>query len=394
MDGAGWATLPVVQQSPAGLAANLAARRPYPLDVLLVHGVNPVHEWPGEKAVEEALDAVGLVAVMGTVADETARVADLILPETSFLEAWQILPPVGGIPLDYAGLQQPVLDPLYQSRAFEDFWFDLARLIGGPAAAAVPAGRYAEWLPGAAAGLFRSGHGTIAGGPFHARIAGFMEERGWKAPGPQTAEAFWEEFRRAGSWVAVPRGAHSPTELLGDRGARFDFWPARLRADAAALGGTPVPDDAAYRGAGEAPAAGAADPALYPLRLLLFDTNTLWAGRTAATPVLLEMSGFREDIGWESWVEIHPETARRHRIEPGDRVRLESPAGSLRARARIAPVVPPDAVAMPRGLGHRHFGRFATGVGVNPLALVSPVLDRWTGGAILETRVRLARAQA
>ncbi|MEK7329425.1 MAG: molybdopterin-dependent oxidoreductase, partial [Candidatus Eisenbacteria bacterium] len=116
VDGAGWATLPVVQQSPAGLAANLAARRPYPLDVLLVHGVNPVHEWPGEKAVEEALGAVGLVAVMGTVADETARVADLILPETSFLEAWQILPPAGGIPLDYAGLQQPVLEPLYQSR--------------------------------------------------------------------------------------------------------------------------------------------------------------------------------------------------------------------------------------------------------------------------------------
>lgn len=394
VDGVGWATLPVVQQSPAGLAANLAAKRPYPLDVLLVHGVNPVHECPGGKTIEDALGSVGLVAVVGTVADETARVADLVLPETSSLEAWQIMPPTVGIPFDYAGLQQPVLPPLYESRAFEDIWFDLARRIGGPAAAAAPAGRFADWLPGAAAGLFRAGRGTIAGGPFHARIAGFMEERGWKAPGPGSAEAFWEEFQRAGSWVSAPRGEHSPAEILGDRRERFDFWPARLRAEAGRLTGAPVPDDAPYLGTGEAPAAGAADPALYPLRLLLFDTNSLWAGRAAMTPVLLEMSGFREDVGWDSWVEIHPETARRHRVEEGDRVRLESAAGSLFVRARIAPVVPPDAVAMPRGLGHHHFGRFANGVGVNPLALVSPVLDRWTGSAILGARVRVTRAQA
>jgi anaerobic selenocysteine-containing dehydrogenase len=392
IDSAGQATLPVVRQSPARLTANLAARRPYPLDVLLVHGVNPVHEWPGQRAVEEALAAVGLLAVVGAVADETARVADLILPEASFLESWQILPPVTGIPFDYVGLQQPVLGPLYQSRAFEDVWFDLARRIGGPTAAAVPTGSYADWLPSAAAGLERSGRGSISGGPLHARIAGFMEERGWKAPGPQTPATFWEEFRRSGSWVAASRGEHSPAELFGDREARFEFWPQRLLADAQKLEGAPVGDDAVYKGAPQA--ANAAGPSEHPLHLLLFDTNTLWAGRTVLTPVLLEMSGFREDIGWDSWVEIHPETARRNRIQAGDRVRVESATGSVVARARVAPVVPPDAVAMPRGLGHRHFGRFATGVGVNPLSLLPPILDRWTGAAILQTRVRLTRMQA
>ncbi len=392
IDGAGVATLPLVRHSAAGLAANLAARRPYPLEVLLVHGVNPVHEWPGQNLVEEALAAVGLVAVVGTVADETARVADLILPEASFLESWQILPPVTGIPFDCVGLQQPVLEPLYQSRAFEDLWFDLARRIGGPAAAAVPAGSYAAWLPSAAAGLERSGRGSISGGPLHARIAGFMEERGWKAPGPQTPQTFWDEFTRSGSWVASSRGEHSPSELFGDREARFEFWPQRLLADAQQLEGAPVGDDAVYKGTRQA--AGAAAPNERPLELLLFDTNTLWAGRTVLTPVILEMSGFREDIGWDSWVEIHPETARRLRIQAGDRVRVESATGSVLARARIAPVVPPGAVAMPRGLGHRHFGRFADGVGVNPLSLIPSVRDRWTGTAVLRTRVRLARMQA
>jgi anaerobic selenocysteine-containing dehydrogenase len=391
VDGAGRATLPVVGHSAAGLAANLIAKRPYPLDVLLVHGVNPVHEWADGKSVEEALAAVGLLAVVGTVADDTARIADLILPESSALESWQMLPPATAIPFDYVGLQQPVLQPLYRSRAFEDMWFELARRIGGPAAAAVPAGRYADWLPSVAAGLLRSGRGTIAGGSFDARIAGFMEERGWNAPGPQTAPGFWDEFRRSGSWVATARGERSPAELLGDRAARFDLWPSGLLADARELGGAPLADIALYPGAPEA--ASAAESSDHPLQLLLFDTNTLWAGRTALTPVLLEMSGFREDIGWDSWVEIHPETATRHRIHAGERVRVESAAGSLVARARIAPVVPTDAVAMPRGLGHRHFGRFANGVGVNPMSLVSSTVDRWTGAAILETRVRLTRMQ-
>jgi anaerobic selenocysteine-containing dehydrogenase len=218
-----------------------------------------------------------------------------------------------------------------------------------------------------------------------------MEERGWLAPGPQTVDAFWEEFRRSGAWVAASRGERSPAELLGDTGTRFDLWPERLRVDAASLEGASVPVDAPYGDGGELRRA-TADPVKYPLRLLLFDTNTLWAGRTALTPLMLELSGLREDIGWDSWVEIHPETARRLRVEPGDRVRLDSPAGSLLVRARIAPVVPPDAVAMPRGLGHQHFGSFANGVGVNPLTLVSPAVGRWTGESIIEARVQLSRA--
>jgi anaerobic selenocysteine-containing dehydrogenase len=394
VDGAGTATLPVVSQSPGRLAANLAAKTPYPLDVLVVHGVNPVFEWPDRKASEAALDNVGLLAVVGTVEDETAHRADIVLPEASFLESWQLLPQAIGIPADYVGLQQPAVDPVYQSRAFEDMWFDLARKVGGPAAAAVPEGDYASWLPSAVAGLFAAGRGTISGGPFHARIAGFMEDRGWKPSGPGTAQAFWDELRRSGSWIDVPRPEHLPTELLEGSARRFDFWPPRLYRDIELRSGVQPAPDAPYRSAeGQAPA-DAGKAADFPLRLLLFDTNALWRGRTALTPLLLEMSGFREDIGWDSWVEIHPETARRNRIESGDRVRLDSPYGSIRVRAHVAPIVPPDAVAVPRGLGHTHYGRFATGVGANPLALLPSAVDPWTGSPVAGARVRLSRGRA
>jgi menaquinone reductase, molybdopterin-binding-like subunit len=139
------------------------------------------------------------------------------------------------------------------------------------------------------------------------------------------------------------------------------------------------------------PTGAAADA--FPLHLMLFDTNTLWAGRTALTPLMLEMTGHRQDLAWDSWVEIHPETAARLRIGEGDRVRLESPVGALVARAHLAPVVPLDVVAMPRGLGHSDYGRFASGVGANPVSLVPARPDSWTGVTVLAARVRIAPAR-
>jgi menaquinone reductase, molybdopterin-binding-like subunit len=390
VDGAGWATLATVQNSPARLSANLADRKPYPLGVLLVHGVNPIHEWPG--APEKALANVGLIVATARVPDETAHAADLILPEASFLETWDIVPSPHMLALDYAALQQPAVAPLYESRAFEDMWFELARRIGGSVAAAVPLSTYAAWLPEAAEGLFRASRGTIAGSPSEERIATFMEVRGWKAGGPATPGAFWEAFQRSGSWADVPSAERSPTGVLGRGVDHFSFWPAAFYRDAGVLEGAPVGQEAIYEGtygtANKSRSGNTADHS-YPLRLLLFDTNTLWSGRTALTPVMLEMTGHREDIAWSSWVEIHPETARRGGITQGARVRLESPAGSLVTRARIVSVVPPDVVAMPRGLGHRHFGRFASGVGANPMELVAAGSDPRTGVMDSDTRVRL-----
>jgi anaerobic selenocysteine-containing dehydrogenase len=397
LDGAGTATLSVVEQSPRRMFANLAGASPSPLQVLLVHGVNPFHEWAGCSALEQALANTGLIVAMVRVPDETAAQADLILPEAGHLESWGLLPSPHGLPLDYAGLQQPAVEPLYESRSFEDAWFALARRLGGPAAAAAPGGTYAEWLPEAATGLFAVNRGTLAGGDVQERIAGFMETRGWKVPGPATPAAFWEALRRSGAWVDLPRQEHSPAEVLGPGVERFSFWPARLLRDAGRLAGAPVASEAIYAGGGGSVTTGPeAVPSAeaYPLRLLLFDTNTIWRGRTALTPLMLEMSGHREDIAWDSWLDIHPDTARRHRIVEGDRVRLESPAGSLLARARLTSTVPPDAVAMPQGLGHRHFGRFADGVGANPAPLVPVCLDPWTGVNVHAIRVRLAPAPA
>jgi anaerobic selenocysteine-containing dehydrogenase len=395
IDGAGTATLAAVRQCPANLVASLERGTPYPLEVLLVHGVNPVHEWPDGKSVMRALDRVPLIVAMAGVPDETAALADIILPEASFLESWNLLPASHALPMEHVGLQQPAVQPLYESRAFEDVWFALARLVGGPTAAAVPPGTYGEWLPQAADGLYRAGRGTISTGAPGERIASFMETRGWKVEGPASSAAFWTALRDSGGWVDSPEVGRAPGEVLGSGVGRFSFWPESFFKDAQKLAGRPAADGGLYAvpGDGGAPAGDPATSAL-SFELLLFDTNTVWSGRTALTPLLLELTGAREDIAWDSWVEIHPETAGHLGVRTGDRVQLESATGSLVTRARLASVVPRNAVAMLRGLGHRHFGRFANGVGANPTALLPTRPDPRTGAPVLVTRVHVTPARA
>jgi menaquinone reductase, molybdopterin-binding-like subunit len=379
--------------SAAKFMQNLAGGEPYPLEVLFIHSVNPAHEWPGGADFEKAIERVGLVVATAQVPDETAALADIILPETSFLEAWGLLSSAHALPLSYAVLQQPVVSPLYESRSFEDIWFALARRVGGAAASAIPAGSYGDWLPEAAAGLHRAGRGTIASGAQRERIAGFVESRGWKLEGPRSVPEFWQALRESGSWADAPSIERTPAELLGGGTARFEFWPGALIRDVRRIAGGAAGDESIYDrqvGTTSEPTPEGESRGAYPLDLLVFDTNTIWRGRTALTPLLLELTGSREDIAWDSWIEIHPTTAERHGIRDGTRLRIESPTGQVVARARITSVVSPDAVAMPRGLGHSHFGRFANGVGANAMSLIPVRVDPLTGAALLVARVRFA----
>lgn len=375
--------------SPLQFMQNVADGKPYPLDVLLIHGVNPAHEWPGGADFGKAIEHIGLVVATAQVPDETAALADVILPETSFLEAWGLLRSAHALPLSYAVLQQPAVPPLYESRSFDDIWFALARRMGGAPASAIPAGSYGDWLPEAAAGLYRAGRGTISSGAQRERIADFVESRGWKLEGPESASAFWQALREFGSWVDAPSVDRTPAELLGNGTARFQFWPQALISGTA--GDETIYDRFAGAAGQRLPEAGPRGD--YPLDLLVFETNTIWRGRTALTPLLLELTGPRENIAWDSWVEIHPTTAKRHGVRDGARVGIESRTGRVTARVRVTSVVPPDAVAMPRGLGHHHFGRFANDVGVNAMSLIPARVDPSTGAALLVTRVRFANAR-
>ena len=96
----------------------------------------------------------------------------------------------------------------------------------------------------------------------------------------------------------------------------------------------------------------------------------LYDGRGANKPWLLENSDPVTKITWHSWVEVHPETARRLDVRDGEILRLTSPHGAIEAPTYVYAGIHPDVVSVPLGLGHTEYGAYARGRGVNALDLI------------------------
>jgi molybdopterin-containing oxidoreductase family iron-sulfur binding subunit len=116
----------------------------------------------------------------------------------------------------------------------------------------------------------------------------------------------------------------------------------------------------------------------------------LAAGGNANQPFLQEILGPHVDMRWGSWVEINPETARQLGVDDGDLVWIESPAGKLSVPAKLTPGAMPDVVNVPANLGHTAYGRWARGIGINPVQITATEYDALAGlSASGATRVKI-----
>ncbi len=134
------------------------------------------------------------------------------------------------------------------------------------------------------------------------------------------------------------------------------------------------------------------DAASYPFHFLPYPSLQFGDGSSAHLPWLQEMPDPLTSAMWSSWVEINPQTAERLQLAQGDLVDVTSSQGTLRAPVMIFPGIAPDIVAMPAGQGHESFTRYASGRGVNPIAILAPAAEAETGAlAWAATRVKIAR---
>ena len=99
-------------------AARCAQLWPHPsAKVLLVDGANPVFGSPKALKVREALEKVPFIVSFGSFIDDTSSLADLILPDHSFLESWVDVTPESGSIEAVTTVAGPAMKPLYQTRA-------------------------------------------------------------------------------------------------------------------------------------------------------------------------------------------------------------------------------------------------------------------------------------
>ncbi len=114
--------------------------------------------------------------------------------------------------------------------------------------------------------------------------------------------------------------------------------------------------------------------------LQVYPHAVLGAGAGANKPWLQELPDPVSKICWQSWVEIHPMTARKLGIERGDHVKVQTASGSITAPAYLYLGIRQDTVAVALGQGHTAYGRYAQDIGVNALDALGAT---WNGAGAL-----------
>ena len=102
--------------------------------VLLLDDANPMFGAPKSMKVREALDRVPFIASFGSFIDDTSVLADLLLPDHSFLESWVDAAPESGAIEAVKTVAGPVMKPIHQTRATSDVLIEVAGKIKSPIA--------------------------------------------------------------------------------------------------------------------------------------------------------------------------------------------------------------------------------------------------------------------
>ncbi len=310
------------------------------IDLLLIHGTNPLYELPSAAGVAEAIKHVPYVISFSPFINETALQSDLILPDHTYLESWGYQVPMPGTDRPTVSGQMPVVAPLYDTRSTAEVLINLAAVLGGKAAQALPWPDEVTFIHDVVTEL----HGSSLG-----------------AYDAKTPDGFWAKWRQYGGWWSERAITREPeltdvvTQPLPVVQPTFD---------------------------GEAPE--------YPFYLYPYPSLTLSDGRGANVPWLQETADPMTTVSWRTWVEINPATAASLGVGNDDVVRIISPYGEMEASVVVYPGIRPDVVAVPVGQREGDFGRFSVQRGKNPVSLVSPTSDPDTGSlAWGATRVRV-----
>jgi anaerobic selenocysteine-containing dehydrogenase len=320
------------------LVSDLLAGAPTAPQVLFVDGTNPVFTAPKAWSVGEGLAKVPFIVSFGSFLDETSGLADLILPDHSFLESWVESVPESGAMVGVVNAAPPTMRPLHDTRATADVLLDLSRRLRRPL--------------------------ELPWETFEAMLTATFASLPASVPEGDT----WAEVQeRGGWWGGLPAAV-----------------VANLPAPAAegVLAAPQVFAEPQFGG----------DAQQFPLHFLPYPSSAFLDGSLAHLPWLQEMPDPLTSAMWSTWVEINPKTAERAGIRDGDVVEVTSAHGAVRAAAVVSPGIAPDVVAMPVGQGHTSFTRYASGRGVNPADILAPATVPGTGTvAWASTRVKIAR---
>ena len=261
-----------------------------PVAALLIQNTNPVSVAPDQDVVKRGFAREDLFTVVHEqVMTDTARMADIVLPATMFVEHDDLYQGGGQ---QHILLGPKLIDAPGDCRSNHDVICGLARRLGAshPAFEATPRELIDQTLR-------ESGRGTLADleaarwidcqQPFEQ--AHFLDGFGWPD----------RKFRFRPDWAAASASVPDAAAGAGSMPVFPDHWAVTEDGDAA-----------------------------YPLRLATSPARNFLNSSFTETPTALA----KEE---RPTVLVHPEDAARHGVSQGMEVELRSPRGAVRLQARL-----------------------------------------------------------
>jgi anaerobic selenocysteine-containing dehydrogenase len=296
------------RQAPYGQAMYLPDAiidgKPYPVKALIVTGGNPALTLPDSSKIKKALDKLELLVVKDLFMTETAKMADIVLPASSFMERagiGYVYSVTSGLP--YILLRKRVIEPLGECWPDWKFWCELGRRMS-----------YKDLFP------WQTDDEIV---------------EHWLKPTGLTIKQLSEQ-NPEGVFFAEKKYDMAQKGEFRTPSKKIEIYSETL----AEHGYDPLPN---HIEPSQSPISQPELASTYPLILttgarILEYTHTQFRN----VPALRKAAP-------EPVAEIHPDTARKYGIADGDMAAIKTRKGEIRMRVRTTQDLSPQIVSIPHG---------------------------------------------
>ncbi|MBI2922879.1 MAG: molybdopterin-dependent oxidoreductase [Planctomycetes bacterium] len=337
LDGSGASRLPLAHGCIQALPDAILAGAPYAAQAAFLYRSNPAFSKPGGKRWTEAFQKIPLVVSFSPLPDESTFQADFVLPDRTYLERWEVVEPVPSVGHPIVSFRQPVVEPLYDTRATGDVLIQIAKAVGGPVGDAFPWDTWRKAVEERLQSLLNVEDSSIVAGKLSDLRKGMEKDSGWWSPGFKFEQ-----------WADAFRTPSGKFEFYSQEIARKLAAVPDLERELTARGVVTRGDDLCLphwelpRFSGSA--------AEFPFTVAAYRGIEYAEGGSRHVPWLREISLPRRDA-WKQRVELHPDDAKELKLAAGDTARVETPAGSARMSVAIIPGMRRGMIGIPLGQG-------------------------------------------